>query len=163
MGVTGVEAADVLRQRDEFAAFYRHAYPGAKRLAYLLLNGSPDAEDVVQEAFTRLHRRFATVVHPDRYLRAVIVNGTKQRLRTRSRERVRLRLVAGGRRNATDEPEPLLDAVAGLPHRQRVAIVLRYWAGLADDEIAATLGSRPATVRSLVHRGLQQLRKDIPR
>ena len=64
-----MEAAELLGRRDSFAEFYRRAYPGAKRLAYLLLNGSPDAEDVVQEAFTRLHRHHATIEHPDRYLR----------------------------------------------------------------------------------------------
>jgi RNA polymerase sigma factor (sigma-70 family) len=161
--VTRVEAAESLDQRDAFVAFYRRAYPGAKRFAHLLLNGSPDAEDVVQEAFARLDGRYSTVEHPERYLRIVIVNGAKQRMRARAREQVRMRLVAGGGSDATAEPELLLDAVAQLPHRQRAAIVLRYWAGLTDDEIAATLGGRPATVRSLVHRGLQRLRKEISR
>ena len=62
-----------------------------------------------------------------------------------------------------DVPDPLLDAVATLPLSQRAAIVLRYWADLPDDEIAVAIGVRPATVRSLVHRGLASLRKEIDR
>jgi RNA polymerase sigma factor (sigma-70 family) len=163
--VTPAEPATAQDERDDgedFVAFYRRAYPAAKRLAHLLMSGSVDAEDVVQDAFAQLHRRYATLDHPDRYLRRAVVNGTKQRFRARSREHARLRLVAGGRAESTSTPEPLLDAVAALPHRQRAAIVLRYWAGLGDDEIADALGARRATVRSLVHRGIQQLRKDLP-
>ena len=92
MDVTPVEMAESLGQRDGFAAFYERAYPGAKRLAHLLLNGSPDAEDVVQESLTRIHRRYSAVEFPDRYLRAAVVNGTKQRFRSHSRERARLRV-----------------------------------------------------------------------
>jgi RNA polymerase sigma factor (sigma-70 family) len=55
----------------------------------------------------------------------------------------------------------MLDAVASLPARQRAAIVLRYWADLDDSEIADALGARAGTVRSLVHRGLTTLRKDL--
>lgn len=147
---------------DDFSAFYRRAYPEAKRLAHLMMNGSPDAEDVVQDAFAQLHRRYRTVANPGAYLRVSIVNGAKQRFRSHTREHARLRLVAGGREESTSAPDLLLDAVAALPHRQRAAIVLRYWSGLGDAEIALALGVRPATVRSLLHRGLQRLRKDLP-
>ena len=60
-------------------------------------------------------------------------------------------------------PDPLeLDAaLAVLPQRQREAIVLRYLADLADEDIAAAMSCRPATVRSLVRRGLQRMRKKL--
>ena len=57
--------------------------------------------------------------------------------------------------------EPLLDALATLSERQRVAIVLRYYEDLSEAEIAAALGCRPGTVKSLLHRGLAQLREVI--
>jgi RNA polymerase sigma factor (sigma-70 family) len=59
------------------------------------------------------------------------------------------------------ETPVVLDALAGLPYRQRVALVLRFYEDRPDDEIAVILGCRPATVRSLVHRGLATLRKAI--
>lgn len=160
--MTPVESTAGEPQRDaSFTAFYRRSYPDAKRLAHLLLNGSHDAEDVVQDAFAQLHRRFAGVENPGAYLRVAVINGAKQRFRSRDRERARLRLVAGGEPELPNEPDPLLDAVGALPYRQRAAVVLRYWSGLSDDEIAAAIGTRPATVRSLVHRAVTTLRKDF--
>jgi RNA polymerase sigma factor (sigma-70 family) len=148
---------------DRFAAFYRDAYPWAKRLAHLLLGGGADAEDVVQDAFTHVHARFADVLVPDAYLRTSVVNGCRQLHRGRVREDRRIRLVADHGERVVDIPDPLLDAVATLPLPQRAALVLRYWSDLHDDDIAAALGVRPATVRSLVHRGLTALRKEIDR
>jgi len=53
------------------------------------------------------------------------------------------------------------DLLLGLPLRQRSALVLRYFCDLGDADIAELLGCRPATVRSLVHRGLANLREVI--
>jgi len=145
----------------DFAAFYRRAYPSARRLAHLLTNGSGDADDIVQDAFARIHDRYRELRAPDAYLRRAVVNGCNQRFRGRSRESTRLRLVAGGQAAESRPTDSMLDAVAGLPARQRAAIVLRYWADLDDDEIADALNARRSTVRSLVHRGLITLRKDI--
>jgi RNA polymerase sigma factor (sigma-70 family) len=57
--------------------------------------------------------------------------------------------------------EPLLDALATLNERQRVAIVLRYYEDLSEADIADALGCRPGTVKSLLSRGLTQLREVI--
>jgi RNA polymerase sigma factor (sigma-70 family) len=154
---------DALSAEDRFAAFYRDAYPWAKRLAHLLLGGSADAEDIVQDAFTHVHARFGAVRAPDAYLRTAVVNGCRQLHRGRAREDRRIRLVADHGERVIDVPDPLLDAVAALPLAQRAALVLRYWADLPDDEIASAISVRPATVRSLVHRGLATLRKEIDR
>jgi RNA polymerase sigma factor (sigma-70 family) len=51
----------------------------------------------------------------------------------------------------------------GLSPRKRMAVVLRYLDGLADAEIAALIGCRQATVRSLVSRGLAELREVLER
>jgi RNA polymerase sigma factor (sigma-70 family) len=64
-----------------------------------------------------------------------------------------------------DIPDPggaLLNALAALPERQRVAVVLRYWGDWTEREIAASLGCRPGTVKSLVSRALDELRKVVP-
>ena len=52
----------------------------------------------------------------------------------------------------------LTDALAALTFRQRAAPVLRFYEDLDDETIGGMLGVRPATVRSLIHRGLGQLR-----
>jgi len=53
-------------------------------------------------------------------------------------------------------------ALQSLPERQREALALRFYADLPTDEIARLLGVRPATVRSLIHRGLAALKEVVP-
>ena len=53
----------------------------------------------------------------------------------------------------------VLDVLGRLPYRQRAALVLRFYEDWSDDQIATLLGCRPATVRSLVHRGLDAMRR----
>lgn len=68
-----------------------------------------------------------------------------------------------GRGASTDKPSELLDAVAGLPYKQQVVLVLRYWADLPEEAIAEIVGVRPATVRSMSARALARLSKELPR
>jgi RNA polymerase sigma-70 factor (sigma-E family) len=148
---------------DDFTAFYREAYPGAVRLAWLLTHDHAAAEDVVQDAFVRVQPRLATVDHRGAYLRTAIVNGCRDRARSAGRADTgwrRLRVVTDV--SATDKPSELLDAVAQLPYKQRAVLILRYWADLREEEIAEIVGVRPATVRSITSRALAQLRKDLP-
>jgi len=148
---------------EDFTGFYRDAYPGAVRLAWLLTHDHAAAEDVVQDAFVRLRPRLATVEHRTAYLRTAIVNGCRDRARSAGRAEAgwrRLRVVAEV--SSTDKPSELLDAVAHLPYKQRAVLVLRYWADLRDEEIAHIVGVRPATVRSITSRALTQLRKELP-
>ena len=149
---------------DDFAAFYRDAYPGAVRLAWLLTHDHAAAEDVVQEAFMRLRPRLDTVAHRTAYLRTTIVNGCRDRARSAGRADAgwrRLKVVTEV--SSSDKPSELLDAVGRLPYKQRAVLVLRYWADLREGEIAEIVGVRPATVRSITSRALDSLRKELPR
>lgn len=143
-----------------FASCYRDLQPDMVRLA-VLLTGSPEtAQDLVQDAFVRLHRAWPRVREPHAYLRRAVVNACHshhRHLRVVRREAACLEPPAP----AAAEPDELADALAALPHRQRAAIVLRFYADLPDADIAAALGCRPGTVASLVHRGLAQLRRVI--
>ena len=69
------------------------------------------------------------------------------------------------RRDETSElqADELGDALAALPAKRRAAVVLRYYAGLSEREIAEVLGVRPGTVKSMLHRALAQLRQEIER
>ncbi|MGW3343227.1 sigma-70 family RNA polymerase sigma factor [Nonomuraea rubra] len=145
-----------------FAELFAAQYQSLVRLAGLL--GADDPEDIVQEAFARLHsRRLRDDGAAMAYLRATVCNLTRNRLR-------HLRLV---RLRRPDPPEPirssehavllseehreLLAAVDRLPRRQREALVLRYWLDLSEREIADAMGVSPGSVKTHASRGLAAL------
>ena len=144
----------------DFSEFYRQAFPGAVRLASLLTQDARVGEDLAQEAFTRVLPKWSQVENPNAYLRAAVVNACRSWQSRRHTERTKLPLVAsaGSTELAFDA---LADAVASLPYRQRAVLVLRFYTGLSEAEIAETLGCRPGTVKSLSSRALDALRKGI--
>jgi DNA-directed RNA polymerase specialized sigma24 family protein len=126
------------------------------RLAFLLSGSQAEAEEIVQEAFVRVRNRIERADNPSAYLRAAVVNGCRNRYRRLMVERRHPAPAAGPVHDQVDE---LRDALAALGPRQRSVIVLRYYAGLSEAEIAQALGCRPGTVKSLCHRGLAELRR----
>jgi len=139
-----------------FVELYRASYDPMVRLAYLLVGSQPLAEELVQEAFVRIRGHLDRVEHPGAYLRSTVVNLARNQLRRRALERD----VAARARPETsvDEVDELSDALAALPYRQRAVLVLRYYQGCSEAEIASMLGCRPGTVKSLASRGLSSLR-----
>jgi len=136
---------------------YGELYQPMLRLAYLLTGSRPVAEDVVQDCFARLHRHWDHVRYPTGYLRTSVVNACRAHHRRAHREQAHFSDLV--RSEVTPETPLILDALAGLAYRQRAAIVLRYWEDWPEADIAEFLRCRPATVRSLVARGLKALRK----
>lgn len=142
-------------------ALYRAEHQRIVRLAYLLTGDVAFAQEVGQEAFARLLPRLDETREPAAYLRTVAVNLCRDRGRRESTVRRHPPAPPGV------SPPPALPAeldevwlaVQRLPARRRDAIVLRYWADLPTDEIARLLHARPATVRSLLHRGLASLKE----
>jgi RNA polymerase sigma factor (sigma-70 family) len=156
------ESADDTDVVARFSVFYESQRRAAIRLAWLMTHDSTVAEDVVQDAFTEVFQRFAQIDNPAGYLRRSVVNGVFQRSRRAGRERRRLASFPPDTVRAEDEPSAgMIDVIARLPFKQRTAIVLRYWSDLDDRAIAEALGVRPATVRSLLSRGLATLRKEV--
>ncbi len=154
--VEPIEAASSL----SFAEFYRDNYGRMVRLAYLLTGSLETAQDLVQDAFVRTHRRWEHVASPSAYVRRAVVNASSSHLRRRRRER----RVAGTIRldqAAALGADELFDALRVLPARQRAALVLRFYEDQSEAAIAATLGCRPGTVASLIHRGLEGLKKEL--
>lgn len=150
------------RTDDDFVDFYNRQWGAMVELAYLSLGSRETAEDVVQDAFARLHLRWASVDHPPAYLRTMVVNGCRDLRRRVARYRLREpRLLSPT--EVDDEPDELWDALGRLRPRQRAALVLRFYAGLQEAEIAEALGVRKGTVKSLLHRGIEELRKEIER
>ena len=139
------------------------------RLAYVILGDQHAAEDVVQEAFSNLFRRWDRLPPTDRleyYVRASVVNACRSVLRRRvvRRRRVLYELPAPSAEAAVldgVERDDLIRAVDLLPARQRETLVLRYYLELPDEEIARLMGVSPSTVRSAAHRALKTLARTL--
>lgn len=139
------------------------------RLAVLLVDDVPSAEDVVQDAFVALHRNSHRLRDPAAalgYLRTSVVNLSRSVVRHRQVVRKHLRVAEPDHVDGADfyvllsaEHREALDALRRLPCRQQEVLVLRYWAGLSEAEIATTLGISPGSVKSSASRGLAKLSK----
>lgn len=162
--VSAVDREAGLRSR--LADAYVRSAPGGIRLAYLLTGDRAVAEDLVQEAFVRFVGRLRFLRDPEAfepYLRRTIVNLSKNHFRRRAVERAYLERVGPTTEDVSTDPDvathdSLRSALLRLPLRQRAALALRYFEDLPDTTIAELLRCRPATVRSLVARGLEALR-----
>ena len=158
---------DADAEGDPLGEVYVRFAPGGIRLAYLMTGDRAVAEDLVQEAFVRFVGRLHSLRDPgafDAYLRRTVINLSKNYFRRRSLERSDLERQASQAPRVHEERdvseyEAMRLALLGLPVRQRAAIVLRYYEDLPEAQIADLLRCRPATVRSLVSRGLEALRQ----
>jgi len=146
-------------------ALYQASALSLIRLAYIMLGDLPSAEDVVQEAFCGLYRRWHRLKDASSamyYVRASVLNGCRSVLRRRA---VRRRGLAHQPSAASaeavvlsgEEREEVIRALGRLPHRQREVLVLRFYSDLSDEQIARVMGIRPSTVRSAAHRALDTL------
>lgn len=136
------------------------------RLAALLTGSVATAEEVVQEAFIKLFEKRSTIDNPVAYLHRTVVNGSHSRTRRRSVETSKLARLRSRPENDSGgtavEDAEVWEHLDVLSARQRTAIVLRFYNDLSTAATAEAMGVRPGTVKSLVHRGLEQLRKEIP-
>jgi RNA polymerase sigma-70 factor (sigma-E family) len=148
---------------------YRAHAPVALRLAYLLTGERALAEDLVQDAFVKVLGRFHDLRNRDAfwwYLRRTIVNLARSQFRRRRVER------AWFERQRPDDVAPaaadlgerdrLQRALMTLRPEQRAAIVMRFYEDLSEADTAQALGVAPGTVKSLVSRGMDRLRAELP-
>lgn len=161
-------AESIEEEQAAFARLYADQFAPLVRLAALLVGSTATAEDVVQESFAKLHGRFHRVDEPRAWLRVAVVNASRNERRRLGRVRRHLngpaiQRTAGAVTGPPPEPADaaLLAALRRLPERQRAAVVLRYYLGLSEVEIAATLGIRPGTVKSRLHRALARMRTEL--
>lgn len=146
------------------ALYATHAL-GLTRLAQVMLGDRSAAEDVVQEAFAGLFRRWAFLndtAKAPQYLRSAVLNRCRNVLRSAAQPIPLVPVPADGADAAllaAEERHAVLAALRTLPHRQREALALRYFLDLPDAEIAQAMGIRPGTVRSAMYRGLATLER----
>ena len=149
------------------AKLYQEHFAAASRLAYLLTGDADLAEDLVQDAFVKLIRRFADLRNPrsfDAYLRRTIVTLSYGSFRRRRIERAHLARAAGLADRTSDAlpdvegRDQLWSQLQRIAPRQRAALVLRYYEDLSEQQTADILDCSLRTVRSLVARGMQAMR-----
>lgn len=155
------------RTEGPVADLFRRHRSDLLRLAVLLLGDTSQAEDVVQDAFVALHRRWPVLADPAAaagYLRVSVVNGARSAHRRRATVRRHLRVGEPEALPAADaglllaeEHRRVLAAVRQLPRRQWEVLVLRYWSGLSEAEIAQTLAVSRGTVKTCASRALAKL------
>jgi RNA polymerase sigma-70 factor (sigma-E family) len=156
----GASEADEAR-RERLVEVYRAEHEGMVRLAHLLTGSTATAEDVVQDAFLRLHDVIDEVAAPGAYLRRIVVNLCHSHHRRRGVEdrwRSRQALASPALPPDVDEMWTLLQE---LPTRQREVLVLRFYLDLRVADVAAVLGIPVGTVKSAIHRGLAALSSEI--
>lgn len=145
-------------------AFAAQHSVGLTRFAYVLTGDRQLAEDLVQDCFLALHRRFGEtlpIAAPVAYARKAIANGQATRMRRRSSGETVLDELPDTGVDGADlaEQDAAWRMLATLPDRQRAVLVLRYYLDLTDDEIARMLDCRVGTVRSLASRAFTALRQ----
>jgi RNA polymerase sigma-70 factor (sigma-E family) len=168
---TPTDALPAIRDaRQHVTALYQAHALGLVKLAVLMTGDQSTAEDVVQDAFLGLYRRWPSLHDADKaigYLRSSVLNGC------RSIHRVRYRRQAV----TLDPPEPVesaeaeamlgeahrevLEALRQLPPRQREAVVLRYYLDMTEDQTARAMGVSRGTVKSATSRGIAALGRQL--
>jgi RNA polymerase sigma-70 factor (sigma-E family) len=151
----------------EFAEYVARQRPALMRFATVLTCRTWLAEDLVSDVLDRAFERWERIsgmAQPNAYVRRMIVNeylSWRRRLtRTSPRAEVEPTVISDGA-DERAERDAMIRRLAALPRKQRAAVVLRYYAGLSDKEIATQLGCREPTVRSQIHRALNALRVDL--
>ncbi len=151
---------------DAFERFVREHTATLYRTAFLLTGNRHEAEDLLQDTLARLYPKWGVVTAaevPVAYVRRCLANRF-----------VSLKRAPHARQEFTQELPEEWDGVdlgesvavsrtvwqllATLPEKQRAALVMRYFHDLPEGDVAEALGCRPASVRSLVSRGIAAMR-----
>ncbi|GAA0224937.1 SigE family RNA polymerase sigma factor [Cryptosporangium japonicum] len=134
------------------------------RFTYALTGDHHLAEDLVQEALVRAHRRWNRIDRPDAYVRKAVLRQYLSWRRRRSSGEVPAREFARDEPSSADHADVLADQdalaalLATLPRQQRAVLFLRFYEDLDDAAIADLLGCAVVTVRGYASRGLARLR-----
>ncbi|MDU0293889.1 SigE family RNA polymerase sigma factor [Saccharothrix longispora] len=148
----------------DFAEFARAALPGLLRYGHALTGNPHDAADLVQAVLEKVGARWASLLRKDpdplAYARRAMANTHISRWRRRRRENLVADLPDSPAHAGADrlEHEPLWRALRELPPRQRAVVVLRFYEGLSEAEIAHTLGISRGTVKSQNSKAMAALR-----
>ena len=151
-------------------ALYAAHYRGLVRLAVLLVDDLGTAEEVVQDAYVRMHGSWRRIRDPQAavgYLRTTVLNLARSRLRHRQVVRRHPEAPLPDAPSAESgalarlEQDEVVAALRRLPARQRECLVLRYYGDLSEAQIAAAMRISTGAVKSHASRGMAALRADL--
>lgn len=169
-----VSAASPDRTGEDRDALFRSrlelSIEGAFRLAAAIVGPTGDPEDAMQDAIERAWRSRHALRDPgsfDAWFQRIVVNACRDRLRRMKSSPVFVAMGVGAARaddsadlaETTAQRDAVRIALDRLNVDQRIVIALRFFLDLEVDEIARRTDTRPGTVKSRLHRGLEQLRK----
>ncbi|WP_255527688.1 SigE family RNA polymerase sigma factor [Plantactinospora alkalitolerans] len=125
-------------------------------------------EDLAQEALVKTYRAWLRL-HPDgdaeAYTKKVMTRAAWRTGRQRWRREIPTDVLPDGRADDPYEPRDLARLVRAtlraLPAQQRAVLLLRFWAGLTEQEVSTVLGCRVGTVKSRAHRAFTALRRPL--
>lgn len=141
-----------------FEALFASEQHSMLLLAARLVDLPGRAEEIVQDAFEKTLVAWPRLREPGAYLRTSVVNGCRSELRRRQVMR-RHPSPAPAITELGERDGALLAAVSRLTPKRRIAITLRFWADMTEADIATAMDVRPGTVKSLISRGLADLRQ----
>ena len=149
---------------------YRTHYRSLVRLAALLLDDVGASEEVVQDAYIKMHGAWRRIKDPDKalpYLRTTVVNLSRSRMRHRQVAEKHAPRPMPDMPSAEygaitlAERDAVITALRALPDKQREALVLRFYGDLSEIEIAAAMGVSQGAVKSHLHRGKAALARSL--
>lgn len=150
-----------------FDALFLDRWDRMVRRAYLVVGSVATAEEVVQDAFAEVYRRWPDIERHDAYLARVVTTGAIRRSTRANRERPTVIDEHAGPALVVDGPGPdrvlvgaLLDR---LDVRARAMVVLKFYDGLTETEIAEQVGCRPGTVGPTITRAIRRMAKEVER
>lgn len=166
-------SATMVRARQpilEFDALYRTACADVYAYVRSLVGDAATADDVTAQAFERAYRKRRTYDArrgtPRQWLFTIARNASLDELRRRKRAAtpmadagVRVADPSAGATEADDRSDVVRTAIASLPARERDLVALKFYAGLSNAEIGATLGISETNAGTRVHRALSSLRE----
>lgn len=156
-----------MHEAQDFESWVRASGADLLRFAYLVLHDHDRAEEAVQDALVAACSRWKRISRsgdPGPYLRRCVINADISRWRRFGRRETPVADLVLRDDAGPDHAELYVDEdamwalCATLPVKQRAAVVLRYYEGRQDAEIATVLGCSASTVRSQIHRALATLR-----
>jgi RNA polymerase sigma-70 factor (sigma-E family) len=155
------------RHEDAFSDYVVASQDRLRRVAYALCGDWHLADDLLQEALTKLYLAWPRLWadhDPDGYVRTILVRTSIDAHRRRQRRVSTVALgadrdVADGPGTPLEERDALITALQELPEQQRKVVVLRHWLGLSVRETAGELGINEGTVKSHSSRGLAALER----
>lgn len=144
---------------ESFEDFYRREWAPMVRLARLLVGVASIAEEIAQEAFIAIHKRWGTIESPGGYTHTTVVNLSRSYHRRAKLERERVprpEIITG-----EPEVDEMFEKVMQLPENQREALVMRFYLDLTVPQIALAMNIKEGTVKSHIHRGVSALRGEL--